>query len=594
MKSIRSKLFTTFAALLMIIFLLLGVAMTLFVRTLYLETVRSRLVEEAQVAGELIKPDLLRYPQVTDAEELKAFVENIGEQTNARITLVAPDGTVLGDTFYDADLMDNHLNRPEIRAAIGERTESSIRYSNTVDQEMLYTAVSLDHNGQRIGFLRIALSLRQLNEAIRRVQLGLLAGLFIFLLLSLAVILKLSSSLTYPLQQIAKGAEDIARGELTSRIYLHNQDETGKLAQSINQMAESLQDKVQAITSGKEQLETILDTMVEGVLVFDSDGKAVMINPAAEQMLGLQKDHWLGRRDLEMIRSVELHEKIATVGQEHIYLEHELTIMFPDKKVLSITLVPVKAKTPENSGVLAVFHDTTRLRRLEEMRSDFAANVSHELRTPLTAIQGFAETLLDGAYSEPESALRFSRIIHQEAQRLNDLIEDVLKLSKIEGGKTVIRQEPVDLRKLVSEVIERMGERLMEHTVQKQIPEGLPHVSGDHGLLSQALFNLLDNAVKYTQSQGIITICAVINDRSIVLSVADNGIGIPDDAKERIFERFYRVDRTRSRRFGGTGLGLAIVKHIAEAHKGELQLDSQEGKGTRMSLTLPIYTDGNS
>jgi two-component system phosphate regulon sensor histidine kinase PhoR len=588
MKSIRSKLFTTFAALLLITFLLIGIGMTLFVRAFYLETVRTRLVEEARIAGELIKPVLSGYPDTTGVEELKGFVESLGEQTNARITLVAPDGTVLGDTFHDAALMDNHLNRPEIRAALQGYLESSIRYSNTVDQDMLYTAVALEANGEHIGFLRIALPLEQLNSAVRRALLWLLAGLLAFMLLTLAVTLKLASGLTEPLEQIAGVAEKIAHGELTSRLYMKNSDETGKLAEAINKMADSLQEQVKEVTEGKTRLETILSTMVEGILVFDNEGRAVMANPAAEGMLALQKNSWHGRRVLEIVRNTELHEKILTVSRDQVYLEHEIVTLFPQKKVLSVTLAPVSTTASEETGVLAVFHDITRIRTLEEMRVDFAANVSHELRTPLTAIQGFAETLLDGAYSEPEAARRFAEIIHREAQRLNSLIEDVLKLSQIESGKTAMVRKAVAIERLVSDVLERLGEKARDHKIKKKLAAHLHPVAGDPGLLAQALLNLLDNAVKYTQAGGTITISAEQTDGFVHLKVADNGIGIPAEARERIFERFYRVDRARSRLFGGTGLGLAIVKHIVETHSGRIELRSEEGKGTSVSMFLPV------
>ena len=591
MKSIRSKIFTTFTVLLLITFLLIGIGMTLFVRTFYLETVRTRLVEEARVAGELMKPVLSTYPESTTSGELKSFVESVGVQTNARITLVAPDGTVLGDTFHDAVTMDNHLNRPEIRAARQGYLESSIRYSNTVDLDMLYTAVALEQNGELMGYLRIALSLAQLNSAVLRVVLGLLGGLLALLLLTLTVTLKLSSGLTEPLEQIAGVAQKIAHGELTSRIYLDNSVETSKLAVAINQMADSLQAQVKEVTEGKTRLETILSTMVEGILVFNHDGQAVMANPAAERMLGIEKGSWHNRKALEIVRNTELHEKILIVNRDQVYLEHEIVTRIPGKKVLSVTLAPINPAVSEKTGVLAVFHDVTKLQTLEDMRADFAANVSHELRTPLTAIQGFAETLLDGAYGEPESARRFAEIIYREAQRLNVLIEDVLKLSKIESGKTPIARQAVDVVTLVADVLERIGARANKHSITKEITQPLPPLSGDPGLLLQAMFNLLDNAVKYTPAGGVINIRASQQGEYIHIEVADNGIGIPAEAKGRIFERFYRVDMARSRRLGGTGLGLAIVKHIVEAHNGRIELISEEGQGTSVSILLPRYQD---
>lgn len=586
MKTIRTKLFATYAVLLFLTVILLGAWMTLFVRSLYLDTVRGRMTEEARVAGELLKP-LLSNDANAVLTDTDAFIRRLGERTSARITLISPDGVVLGDSAENAALMDNHLHRPEIRAAREGATGSAIRFSNTVNAEMLYTAVSLEEEGQRFGFLRLALPLSELNRALRRIQYGLLAGLLFVLFLTLGISLKLSTSLTRPLAQMADVAERIAGGELDSRIHLTNRDEIGALSDAVNRMAQSLQSQVTEVMEKRDQLEAILTTMVEGVIVFDGDGRAVMANPAAERMLGLQKDAWRGRKDLEIIRNSELHEKIAKARDSGGFLEHEMTTLLPEKNVLNISLMPVRTETLRKAGVLAVFHDITRLRRLEEMRADFAANVSHELRTPLTSIRGFAETLLDGAYSDPDAALRFARIIHREAERLNALIEDVLKLSQIEGGKIAIAREPVDLRALVDEVTARLRERLQQHSLQTEVAFGLPPVLGDRGLLAQALYNLLDNAVKYTQAQGTIAVTAVAVDGEVRLSVSDNGIGIPSESRERIFERFYRVDRARARKFGGTGLGLAIVKHIVEAHQGRLELDSTEGKGTVVTLVFP-------
>lgn len=588
MKSIRSKLFITYAALLLLTVILLGAGMTLFVRSFYLGTIRERLEEEARVAGELLKPHLIDYSSDANLVSTDKFVNLLGEKTSARITLVAPDGVVVGDSAQDVLLMDNHLYRPEFQSAKDDLAGSSIRFSDTVNESMLYTAVYLVEDAQHVGFLRLALPLSQLNKAIARIQYGLVAGLLLVLGLTLGISLKLSYSLTKPLGQISDVAERISEGELESRIYLHNNDEIGALADAVNKMAESLQQQVREVLTNKEQLEVILSTMVEGVIMFNEECRAVMVNPAAESMLGLQKNGWIGRHDLEIIRNADLNDKIVKVSRDKVLLEHEITTMFPEAKTLSISLVPVQLKSLNKTGVLAVFHDITRLRHLEEMRADFAANVSHELRTPLTAISGFAETLLDGAYNNPESALRFSNIIHKEAVRLNRLIEDLLKLSQIEKGKIAIAKEAVDIKELMNEVVAILGDRLANYEITIDIPIDVPQISGDRGLLTQALYNLVDNAVKYSPQQGVIKLSARGEGDFVRLAVSDSGIGIPEEDRVRIFERFYRIERARSRRFGGTGLGLAIVKHIVEAHKGHIELDSEEGKGTKVSLLLPL------
>jgi len=587
MRTISAKLFATYGALLLFAVILISVGAILFFRSFYIETIRTRMAEEARVTGDFLLPLLVDYPNI-NLEQMDALINRAGKQTRARITLIAPDGVVLADSAYDTLLPGNYLLLPEILAARDERVGSYLRFSPAANAEVLYIAVSLAVNEQRFGFLRLALPLSELNSAILNMQYGLLAGLLLIMLLLFGISLKFSSGLTVPLAQMVDVVKQIGGGDLKSRVYLNNRTEIALLADAINRMADSLQVQVRQALEKKDQLEAILTTMVEGVIVFDSDIRAVMANPAAEEMLGLQKDTWRGRRDLEIIRSAELHEKISTVSREKIFLEHEMNTFFPDKKVLSISLMPLRAEIIKKAGVLAVIHDITRLRRLEDIRADFAANVSHELRTPLTAIRGFAETLLDGAYSQPESALRFARIIHNEAERLSELIEDVLKLSKIESGRVAIAKESVDVQELVREVMERLQERMKKHTIKVDIPADLPSIQGDRGLLAQALQNLLDNAVKYTQIQGLIAVSAKQQEGKIFLAVKDNGIGIPEAAKERIFERFYRVDRARTRRFGGTGLGLAIVKHIVEAHKGGLQLNSIEGKGTEVIMSLPI------
>jgi two-component system phosphate regulon sensor histidine kinase PhoR len=454
---------------------------------------------------------------------------------------------------------------------------------------MFYVAVSLAEGGRQLGFVRLAMPLSTLNMALRRVQVVLLVGLLLVLTISMALGYKLSLKLTRPLEQITEAAEHISGGDLETRIYLNREDEIGELAEALNFMAESLQEQLKEISANRDQLEAILSTMMEGIILFNHEGKAVKANPAAESMLGLTSKNWFGRQALEIVRNVELHEKIAVAHNDMVVLEHEFRMVFPERKVLRVSLVPFKTGG-QVVNVLAVFHDITRLRRLEDMRADFAANVSHELRTPLTAIRGFSETLLDGAYDDPDVSQRFARIIHREAERLYQLIEELLMLSQIESGKTIIQIEPVSVELLIKEVLERMSGQFEKHDVHADIPDHIPPVAGDRGLLSQALYNLLDNAVKYTPPGGSITIAAEHHNGSVRISVSDTGIGIPVDAQDRIFERFYRVDRARSRRQGGTGLGLAIVKHIADAQGARLDLESEEGRGTSVTLILPVYT----
>lgn len=587
MKNIRMKLFSTYAALILLTVALLGSGFTWYAREFYLDTVRNRLAEEARITGELIKPLLATNGDNRSAHAaLDAYLAELASFSSTRITIVDADGSVLADSDEESINMDNHLTRPEIKSVTQEQPGSAIRYSNTVNEDMLYVAVPYTNEHIKDGYIRLALPLYDLNTVIRRVQYALLAGLLGVLAVTLGLSLKLSTSFTRPLEEMVDVAGRISQGDLGSRIYQSRQDELGELGSAINSMADSLQKKMVEISTGRDRLDAILSTMVDGIFVFDKDGKAVMANPAAEEMFGTSGRSWLGRRDLEIVRNAELHEKLQTVRRERHVLEHRIRVMFPQKRELTVTLVPVSTSGQEKSGVLAVFHDITHLRRLEEMRADFAANVTHELRTPLTAIRGFAETIHDSAYDDSESTRRFAMIIQREAVRLGILIDDVLTLSQIESGKTEILLSEVNLRSMLAEVMEMFTGRLDNHTVEINVEESVPPVYADKNLLRQALSNLLDNALKYTPHGGYVNVGAEEEGKNVRIFVRDNGIGIPQEAQKRIFERFYRVDRARSRRLGGTGLGLAIVKHIVEAHKGTLHLSSSEGKGTEVGITI--------
>lgn len=408
----------------------------------------------------------------------------------------------------------------------------------------------------------------------------------------LLVTRKVANGITERLRQIADVAGYVSTGETESHVYLDGRGEFGEVAGAVKRMATSLQEQMKEIAANRDRLEAILSTMVEGVIVFNAEGKVVLANPAVQQMLSLGKDNWMGRSDLELVRNTELHDRIKTARLEKRVQEYEFKTVLPEEKLLSASIVPLRHGELDNSGVLVVLRDITRLRRLEEIRSDFAANVSHEMRTPLTAIRGYAETLLDGAYRDTETAIRFLKIIHRESERLNSLIEDVLMLSQIESGRADIELVPIDVAGLAAELLESLQDRLSTHKFRLDISPDLPPATGDRGLLRQALFNLLDNSVKYTPAYGEITLGAVREKNSIHIYVADNGIGIPLTAQARIFERFYRVDRARSRSLGGTGLGLAIVKHIVEAHHGWLGLESKEGQGTKVSLYIPAFLPG--
>ena len=600
MKSIKSKLLASYFLISLIIVLILGIVFSWFVRDFYLDTLKERLSEEAYITGELLKPflpeDESKQPSLS---ELKDTTYILKEKTNARITLISPNGIVWSDTEADTAYMENHLERPEIQQLYSNQKGHTIRYSDTLNTDMFYVAVPVEDEENLLGFLRLALPLSALERTLGQIRLVLVGVALGALAIASVLGHRLATTLTVPLRNIAQMAERISRGNLESRIQIDSNDETGSLSNSINRMARSLEQQWQEISMHKEQLETVLNSMVDGIIVFDEENRAIMANPAAEKLFNITSEQLLQHHDLEIIRNLELHRYISWVSQEQKLSEMEIETDYPQKMTLKVSLIPINIKRENKSGVLTVFQNITELRRLEKVRSDFAANVSHELKTPLTSIRGFAETLKNEAQTDPETVRHFSEIIFREATQLQTLIEDIMRLSQLESGKIELNFELVEIHFLINDLLYHFDDQLNEFQVCVETQSTLPSIKADYNLLFQALSNILDNAIKYTAPGGQIKIGATEEKfpyeegNWVRIYVADTGIGIPKEAQARIFERFYRVDRDRSRKKGGTGLGLAIVKHLVELHQGKLELESKEGKGTRISIIVPSLNNKN-
>jgi len=400
---------------------------------------------------------------------------------------------------------------------------------------------------------------------------------------------RLTVRMTRSLTRTAEITQRIASGDFSRTLvaWAAETREMSLLEQSINATALLLQERLRELAVEKSRLEAILRNMVDGVLLVDSRRKLVMVNPAAEAMFGITAREVLGKDHLEVTYHFDLDEqmqKVLTDGQPRTL---EIRRARPREEILEARLAPFGDGTER--GVLVVLRNVTRARQLEKMRREFVASVAHELRTPLTAIRGFAETLLDGALEEPEAARQFVGIIKQESEALSRLIEDLLDLSHIESGKWKMYREPIQPVQLVTEAVERLMPKAKERGIdlRLQVPEALPQITGDPGRLAQVLGNLMDNALKYTARGGSVTVSAWEEGPWVKISVADTGVGIPQADLPRVFERFYRVDKARSRSTGGTGLGLAIAKHIVEAHGGTIGVDSEVGKGTTFTFALP-------
>lgn len=550
----------------------------------------------AGLAALLLQPVL-----AAPGADLQPLAREIGRQAHARVTVIRPDGTVMADSDTRDEALgqlENHASRPEIVQALKIGRGTDIRFSQTTGRRMFYLARAIDAP-PTFGtvVIRLSLPLTVLEERIRHLQQALGLALGVAFALSVAVSILIARGLTRPLSDMAAVARQLAAGGLDQRIRTASRDEVGILADTLNQMADQLEAKIREVSDDRAQLLAILSSMVEGIMVLDPRGRVLQVNPAFERMFAVRADQAKGRLYDEVIRHHDLSTLTAQALETHQERSGEIALE-SSRRILRVEAGTVARGDHANQAcVVLVFYDVTALRRLEQVRKDFVANVSHELRTPLTAIKGYVEALLDGGKDNPQEAVRYLDIILKQSDRLNLLLEDLLQLSQIESGQVAFKHDPVPLNALVERTLALITPLADKkgHTVSVALAPDLPPVLGDEERLVQVLTNLLDNAVKYTPPNGSLAIATRRVDspsggpaeEAVELTVADTGIGIPEPDRPRVFERFYRVDKARSRELGGTGLGLAIVKHIVEGHGGKVWVEGNQPTGSRFIVRLP-------
>jgi len=534
--------------------------------------------------------------------QLQDTARELGTRAVARVTLIAVDGTILADSAVQGTELsagEDPNIRPEIDQAISTGQGRDIRASRITGERTMYRAVLLQPTKETVPLvLRVGLPMVGLDRELSEVRQHLLLALSLAILVALILSVWLAHSITKPLSDIAVAARQLGTGNHTLRIRTTAQDEVGLLASTLNDITGQLQAKVDELSEDRTQLLAVLTSMVEGVMVLDYRGHVLQVNPALERMFGISRVEARGRPCTDLFRHQQLNELVAIILRSPAHHQDEIVLPLTGR-CLQIEASPAGGKRENEACVVLVFHDITELRRLEKIRKDFVANVSHELRTPLTSIKGYVEALLDGATNDPVASRNFLDIILKQSDRLNLIIEDLLELSKIESGRVSLKEEPLELPALVERtlsMVKPMADKKRHHLITAIMPS-LPPVAGDEGRLAQVLTNLLDNAIKYTPAGGTITVSATLAPSSgmserpaaaIDLSVADTGIGIPEQDRPRVFERFYRVDKARSRELGGTGLGLAIVKHIVEGHGGYVWVEANYPQGSRFVVRLPL------
>jgi len=520
------------------------------------------------------------------------------QSSDARLTFIQRDGVVLGDSDHDPQTMENHIHREEILQARTEGVGYAVRRSATLHVNMLYVAIPIEAGGVLMGYYRISMSLHQVDASIYRLWTILIAGLLALFLIAVWISYRIAYGLTKPLSEIVQTAGQISLLNYHSRVNVKNKDEIGQLGSAINHMAASLQQQMEQITQEESRLKSVLENMISGVIMIDHSGTIVLLNRSAEEILGFTEMELLNKQVSDVHHRINFTVLIEKCMDKKERIRDEMALHFPEERMLEINLVPIMMKNDEWAGILIILHDITSIRRLERMRSEFVANVSHELKTPIAAVKGYAETLLAGAMNEPETAKAFLHIIDEESDRLNRLISDILELSKIESKLAQLHFSPVDLYDFMGKTLEMMKNEANKKKIdlKLQVKSEL-YIEADEDRLRQILINLLSNGISYTPEGGEVQLSAEIVDitnghedagEKVRITVSDTGIGIPKDDIPRIFERFYRVDKARSRSSGGTGLGLSIVKHLVDLHKGSIKVESIIGKGTAFIIELPI------
>jgi two-component system, OmpR family, phosphate regulon sensor histidine kinase PhoR len=500
---------------------------------------------------------------------------------NVRVTLIAMDGRVLGDSELDGialESVENHADRPEVLEAKRVGIGKSVRQSATVQKNFMYVAKRLD-----AGVLRLAMPLTDVAVLVGELRLRLIiatvASLVLMLLFSYAVSLKLSR----PIREIARAAKRMATGDLTHRLPSGGDDEIAALRAALNTMAENLSSKIHELSEGKQRLELILGAMGEGIMVLDRTGRIGLTNRSMLEILRSEED-LIGRSPQRVFRNEAFDRAVRKVLDNCQGSVVELTS--ESGRVLRAHITPVSNESGGLEGAVIVFHDLTDIRRIERMRRDFVANVSHEFKTPLTSIRGYAETLLTRAGEDPALRKEFLTVIERNARQLETLVKDLLTLAKIES-ELVAKKEQVELRSIIGEELAGRQAALARRGIGVSLDCPTFFVQADRALIVTAISNLLDNAINYNRPGGKIEIAGYLdNSRGFVLDISDTGIGIPAEELPRIFERFYRVDKARSRSSGATGLGLAIAKHAIESQGGRVSVTSRVGVGSTFTIRL--------
>jgi two-component system phosphate regulon sensor histidine kinase PhoR len=588
-KSFLWQIFPSYLIIMLLALVAFAVNISFLIDAFYTRQIRETLEIRAILTSEIMKASI----DTGNLEQIDALCKQIGKETKTRITVISSSGQVLGESDSDPRTMESHLIRPEVQESLKGQVGFNMRPSSTLQQQMMYVAIPVVRNNQVTAVVRTAIPLTEIQHTLDQLTYSVVRyGILIAIILAI-VSLWHTLRFSRPLVRLQRAAAQFAQGDLSRKIEISGASEITDLAKTMNTMAQEIDYRIRSAARQQNQQQAVFSAMLEGVIAFDLSGRCLSLNTAAAKILELDAFMAIGRTVGELVRNSDLQVFIQNALQSIQSAEDFILMPQPGHResYLQVRASALLDSSDKYIGSLIVLNDMTRIYQLEQIRRDFVANVSHELKTPVTSIQGFIETLQDGAVNNIEDAKRFLGIIARQTNRLNSIIEDLLLLCELEQQSEIVHvpKDTCHIRRILDEALELCRHKAQQRNIQINIecPENIS-VKVNASLLEQAILNLTDNAIKYSPDGSQVIIRSHVKDRQLYIQVQDFGSGIAPEHQERIFERFYRVDKARSRQLGGTGLGLAIVKHIAQYHKGTVEVQSTVGNGSLFTITLPL------
>ncbi|MFL2060818.1 two-component system histidine kinase PnpS [Marinilactibacillus psychrotolerans] len=526
-----------------------------------------------------------------DLPELNESLEETSALISERITLINLSGKVIFDSHVDQTSIENHFDRPEFQEVLeGEEIGTYDRVSSSTDDFRYYAAVPLQNiSGEQIGILRLSKKVEEMIGITDEIVRYLLVFITISLILTMLFTFYWTKRIGDPIEEIKFVANKLSQQKYKVRYKSTSYQEIDGLGQTVNELAGSLESQMQEIKQNDKRLRELINHLVIGVMLLDENRQITMVNPIMNEILEENLYGKIGHSYLEVFKSFGLNQLIEAAYEKQELQNREIALLIQDEKIVDVNIVPIPGRMKNTTNYIVLLYDITEIRRLEKVRTDFVANASHELRTPITALKGFSETLLDGALEDREVLIEFLEIMLKESSRLDLMVQDILQLSKLEQKQVRLNVEAIEAKVIVKEVFQILQQKAELKNIELSIEYDEPvYLEVDHDQLKQIILNLVGNAVSYTPENGIVKVELGYDNQEAVIKVVDNGIGIPQEEQSRVFERFYRVDKARSRNAGGTGLGLSIVKYLVENLNGFIELNSELGKGTSFEIHLPI------